>query len=79
MSTVEPMCKKCRSKKRKLLWQIGADRYCQVCFDWTVENTEVDIASIRRLSDEERFFEFPFVRKSRTSINPGGAVAAVRG
>jgi hypothetical protein len=79
MKTTEPICKRCHSKKRKLLWRVGADKYCQVCFDWTVENTNIDIAKVVRLSDEEKFFEFPFVRKSRAGGIAGSPIAAVRG
>lgn len=79
MKTEEPRCKRCKKSHRKVLWLVAREPYCQGCFDYIVENTNVDIARVKRLSDEEKFFEFPFVRKSRTSGAPAGAVAAVRG
>jgi hypothetical protein len=79
MKTEEVRCKRCKKAHRKVLWIAAGELYCQGCFDWIVENTNVDIGSVKRLSDEERYFEFPYVRKSRTSGAPASAVAAVRG
>ena len=76
---IKNRCKRCRNERRRVLWRIGPkDLYCQGCFDWVVENTDVDLAKVVRLSDEMSFFEFPYVRKSKSSGAPASAVAAVR-
>ena len=70
-------CRRCQAPRRITLWRIGHDSYCQQCFDWTIENTDIDLATVRRLSDKESLFEFPYVRKSKPSGTPAVALSAI--
>jgi hypothetical protein len=79
MKTEGPHCKRCKKAHRKVLWLAAGELYCQGCFDWIVENTDIDIGRVKRLSDEERYFEFPYARRSRTNSTPASTVATVRG
>lgn len=46
--------------KRKVLWKVGEEYYCNCCFDkWTSANWDkFEPETIERLSDNERDFEF---------------------
>ena len=64
----KPCCKRCKNINRPLPWIIGKDRYCQRCFDWTIENTDVDFRDAHRLTDNAESFEYPYDRKVRSGV-----------
>ena len=56
--------------KRKVLWKVGDEYYCNCCFDkWTQTNWDkFEPETIERLSDNERDFEF--VARASPSAEP---------
>jgi hypothetical protein len=53
-------CDRCHNPRRKVLWLLLPKRkLCNTCYDYVMENEDVNIDNIRRLSDrDEDFGEF---------------------
>jgi hypothetical protein len=77
----EPRCKRCKRPHCVLSWKIKKDYYCQRCFDYVFEHTEVDIEKVIRLSNNPFAFEglHGNSKAAKPSFVTVRAAAAVRG